>query len=175
MEDKKLGLLKKLESFLTDELNVDEASLFTKEELNAPMDVLRALVTDYGPGLIDVMAEFSFIPFEGPEEVLYLSSILTIKTDVPKDGVSALAGAASRLNFYLPCGAFCVNPSGDMLVFKNTTLLRSDHPDDILFGDMTVAADRLLSVPESYTDLLIKVSEGKLLLNDFINTLPGQE
>ena len=54
MEDRKLELLKKLEKSFADDPDIEEVSVFTKEELNAPMDVLRMLVTDYGPGLIDV-------------------------------------------------------------------------------------------------------------------------
>ena len=172
MEDRKLELLKKLEKSFEDDPDIEEVSLFTKEELNAPMDVLRMLVTDYGPGLIDVLAEFSFIPFEGEAEVWYFSSVVTIKNNIPKDAVSALAGAAARLNFFLPYGSFGINPSGDTLAFKNVTLIKTADPDKNVLESMELAVDRALFIPEGYSELLIGVAEGRVLLSDFIDSLP---
>ena len=94
--ERKRQLLTKLEEFFKDDEDVEEVSLFTAQELEAPMDVLRAFLSDYGPGRIDVLAEFSFLPFEGPEEVLYFSAVLTIMSEMPKDAVPAVAGAIAR-------------------------------------------------------------------------------
>lgn len=172
MEERKFKLLKQLEAFFKEDETVEEASLFTKEELETPMDIVRALLTDYGPGLMDVLAEYSFIPFEGPQEVWYFSSIITIKMDVPKDGVSALCGAISRLNFYLPYGAFCINAAGDLLIYKSVTAIRTDHNDKEIYENMELSADTALLVAEEHTDMLVKVANGTMLLDDFIDTLP---
>ena len=172
MADRKQKLLKRLEDFFKNDEDIEEASIFTAKELGTPMDMLRVLVTGYGPGLMDVLAEFSFLPLEGPDEVWYFTSIITIKDDIPEDGVSPLAGAISRLNFYLPYGEFCINAKGDLLIFKSMTVLRADHDDDKLYEDIELAADRALLSAEGYTDLLIRVSDGRMLLNDFIDALP---
>ncbi|MCR5747861.1 MAG: hypothetical protein K6G03_09140 [Lachnospiraceae bacterium] len=172
MEEKKRKFLTQLEKFFKDDEDVEEVSLFTKEELGTPMDVLRALLTGYGPGMIDVLAEFSFLPIEGADEVWYFNTVITIMTNVPKDGASALAGAISRLNFYLPYGGFCLSPDGTMLTYKSVTALRTDHPEKKLYEDIELSADTALLVPENYTYLLIKVAEGSMLLSEFIDTLP---
>ena len=172
MGDRKLELLKKLEKSFADDPDIEEVSVFTKEELNAPMDVLRMLVTDYGPGLIDVLAEFSFIPFEGEAEVWYFSSVVTIANNIPQHAVSSVAGAVSRLNFLLPYGSFGINPAGDTLVFKNVTLIKTADPDKNILDNMELAVDRALFIPESHTDLLIGIAEGRVLLSDFIDSLP---
>ncbi len=51
MDEKKRELLTQLEKFFKEDEDVEEASLFTKEELGTPMDIVRVLVTGYGPGL----------------------------------------------------------------------------------------------------------------------------
>ena len=171
-EQRKSGLLKQMEDFFQSDEGVEEASIFTAEELGTPMDMLRIFVTDYGPGLIDILGEFSFIPFEGPQEVWYFSSVLTIMTGIPKDGVSSLAGAISRLNFYMPYGCFAISPDGDMLVYKAVTAVRADHDDKVIYEDIELSADKALTFAENYTDLLIKVADGGMPLKDFIDTLP---
>ncbi len=171
-QEKQREYLKRLERFFSEDPDIEQVSLFTMEELDAPMDMLRAIVTDYGAGLTDVLAEFSFIPFPGPQEVWYFSSTLTIKEDISKYGVSALSGAVARLNFYLPYGCFAVNPEGNMLIYKAVTAIRSDHDEEKIYEDIELSADTALLIPESYTDLLVKVAEGTLLLQDFIDSLP---
>lgn len=171
MADRKKALLEKLELFYKDDEGIEEASLFTGEELGTPMDVLRLLVRDYGPGLMDVLAEFSFLPTEG-DEVWFFNAVLTILTDVPKEAVPALSGAISRLNFYLPFGAFCISSDGSMLSYKAVTALRASHDDENIYENLEVAAESALLVPEQYTYTLEQIANGSLLMNDFIKMLP---
>lgn len=173
MKDRKKALLKKLEGFFKEDEDIEEVSLFTKEELGTPMDVLRVFVTGYGPGLIDILAEYSFLPLPGEaEEVWYFSSVITIETDIPREGAAALANAAARLNFYLPYGSFCLSTDGSMLIYKSVTALRTDEKDDTLYKDIELSADTALFVPESYTDILIRIADGSLPVSEFIATLP---
>ena len=172
MADRKQALLKRLEGFFKEDETIEEASLFSAEELGTPMDMVRVLVTDYGPGLTDILAEYSFIPFEEADEVWYFSSVLTIDTDIPKEGVSALSCAIAKLNFYLPYGNFALSGDGRMLVYRSVAALRSDSDDEALYKDIELAADTALLVPEQYVELLSQVADGSLLLNDFLSTLP---
>ncbi len=173
MAERKQALLKRLEGFFKEDETIEEASLFTADELGTPMDVLRVLVMDYGAGLTDILAEYSFIPFEGDDdEVWYFSSVLTIDTDIPKEGVSALSCAIAKLNFYLPYGNFALSGDGKMLVYRTVTALRSDADDENLYKDIELAADTAILVPEQYVQLLSQVADGSLLLNDFLSTLP---
>ncbi|MBO6137613.1 MAG: hypothetical protein J6O71_03280 [Lachnospiraceae bacterium] len=172
MSERKKQLLKRLEEFFKNDEGAEDASIFTAEELGTPMDMLRVLVTGYGPGLIDVLAEYSFIPFEGPEEVLYFSSVITIMTDIPKDGVIPLSAATARLNFFLPYGSFCISGDGKMLVYKSVAALRADHDDKKLYEDIELAADTALLAAEDHSFLLMQVAEGELLLEDYLAGLP---
>ena len=172
MSDRKKQLLNRLENFFKNDEDVEEASIFTAEELGTPMDMLRVLVSGYGPELIDVLAEYSFIPFEGADEVWYFSSIITIMTDIPEDGVLPLSAAIARLNFFLPYGSFCISRDGKMLVYKSVTALRADHDDKTLYEDIELAADTALLAAEDQSFLLMQVAEGELLLEDYLAGLP---
>ncbi len=172
MEERKRKLLKRLEEYFVKEESVEEVSLFTKEELNTPMDMLRALTTEYGSYLIDVLAEFSFLPLEGKQEIWFFNSGITRMTNVPKKKVHELGSAISRLNFYLPYGSFALSPDGKMLIYKSVTALKADEDDDKLFEDIRLSADLALFFPEGQTGLLIDVAEGDLSLGDYIRTLP---
>ena len=173
MEERKRNLLKQLETFFKEDEDIEEASLFTGEELEAPMDVLRVLVTGYGPALIDVLAEYSFIPMPGEvQEVWYFSCVLTIETDIPREGAVALSNAIARLNFYMPYGGFCLSPDGKMLTYKSVMVLRSDEKDETLYKDMELSADTALLIPENFTDSLLRIADGRLPLREFIEMLP---
>jgi hypothetical protein len=173
MEERKRDLLKRLEKFFKEDEDIEEASLFTKEELETPMDVLRVLVTGYGPALIDVLAEYSFIPMPGEvQEVWYFSSVLTIETDIPREGAAILANAIARVNFFLPYGGFCLSPDGSMLTYKSVTALRADENDETLYKDIELSADTALLVPENFTDSLLRIIDGRLPLSEFMAMLP---
>ena len=173
MEERKRNLLKRLESFFKEDEDIEEASLFSAEELEIPVDMLRVLVTGYGPQLIDILAEYSFLPLPGEaDEVWYFSSVLTIETDIPREKAAALSNAIARLNFFMPYGGFCLSPEGDMLTYKSVTALRSDEQDDTLYKDIELSADTALLVPENYTDSLLRILDGRLSLSEFIEMLP---
>ena len=102
MDDRKRKLLKELENFFREDEDIDEASLFTAEELEAPMDMLRVLVTGYGPGLIDILAEYSFIPLPSEsDEIWYFSSVFTLdmlKAVMKTKGISEPRGYDMELS-----------------------------------------------------------------------------
>ncbi len=172
MEERRRNLLKKLEGFFQEDEDIEEVSLFEAKELNTPMDMVRALVTGYGPKLMDILAEFSFLPLGGEDEVWYFTSILTILTEIPPEAVPAVSGAIAKLNFYLPYGNFALSTDGEMLIYRSVAALRSDHDDQILYDDIELSADTALLIAESYTGLLSDVAEGSLLLDDFVAMLP---
>ncbi len=171
MDERKQKLLKQLEAYFQNNEDTEDVSLFTKEELGTSMDVLRALITDYGTDLTDVLAEFSFLPLQNTE-VLYFNTVLTIRVDVPNEGVTALSGAVSKLNFYLPYGSFAISRDGSILIYKSCTAFPSDWDDKELYELIETSADTALSVAESYIGLLSDVADGKMSLSEFLDTLP---
>ncbi len=172
MNEKKSKLLKKLEAYFQSDENIEEASLFTGEELGMPTDMLRIIVCDYGPALMDVLGEFYFLPLKEDDEVWYFTSVITIKSDLPPEGTPALAGAISKLNFYLPYGAFCMSADGSLLAYKSVVPVKAADTEKQLYSQIELNADTSLLIPESYTDLLARVADGRLLLKDFLSMLP---
>ncbi|MCR5023793.1 MAG: hypothetical protein K6A90_05605 [Lachnospiraceae bacterium] len=172
MKERKKALIERLETFFKNDESVEEVSRFTGEELGTKMDVLRVLVPDYGAGLLDILAEYSFLPVEGPEEVMYFTSVLTLMINIPEEAVPALSIAISKLNFFLPYGNFCLSKDGTVLVFKTVSALKSDHDDEKLYEDIELSADTALLIPENYLYPLQQVADGTLLLKDFLETLP---
>jgi hypothetical protein len=171
MDERKQQLLKQLEAYFQNDEDIEDISLFTKEELGTSMDVLRALITGYGADLTDVLAEFSFLPFQNTE-VLYFNTVITIRLDVPQEGVTALSGAVSKLNFYLPYGNFAISCDGSILIYKSSTAFPSDWDDNKLYELIETSADIALSVAESHIGLLSDVADGKMSLSEFTDTLP---
>lgn len=171
MDERKLELLKRLEAYFNEDEDIEETSIFTKDELETPMDVLRTLITDYGSNLTDVLVENSFLPLE-ETEVLYFNTIITIKADVPAEGVPSLSSAIAKLNFFLPYGAFSINADGSMLVYRSTDAILSKDDDDKLYEQMELSADTAILVAEGYAGQLSDVADGALLLSDFLDTLP---
>jgi hypothetical protein len=171
MDERKLELLKQLEAYFKNDEGTEDISIFTKEELGTSMDVLRALITDYGTELTDVLAEFSFLPLQDTE-VLYFNTVLTIRVDVPKEGVAALSGAVSRLNFYLPYGSFAISSDGSLLIYKSCSAFPSNWDGQKLYELIETSADTALFVAESHIGTLSDIADGKMSLSEFIDTLP---
>ena len=76
MNKKKRELLNLLVSELEDAEDMEQTSLFTAEELNAPADAVRTLINEVGTEFISVLGEFFFLPYED-EEVLYFATAMT--------------------------------------------------------------------------------------------------
>ena len=58
--EEKRNLLNRLAGELGQAEDVERASLFTAEELEAPMDVVRCLITETGADLLDLLVVFLF-------------------------------------------------------------------------------------------------------------------
>ena len=98
--------------------------------------------------------------------------MLTIETDIPREGAAILANAIARINFFLPYGGFCLSPDGSMLTYKSVTALRADENDETLYKDIELSADTALLVPENFTDSLLRIIDGRLPLSEFMAMLP---
>ena len=84
MNEKKRKMLNVLIEELDESEDFEEISLFTAEELGAPADIARALISDVGSELIDVLGEFLFMPYED-EEMLYFTSVITLTDEIMAD------------------------------------------------------------------------------------------
>ena len=114
MSDKRNELLKIINEQLQDAEDFEEVSLFTKDELDAPVDIVRGMLTEVGTELVSVLAEFFFLPYED-EEMLYFTSAITVTDEILKDELVDISMAVARINFDLPCGGFSIGPDGESL------------------------------------------------------------
>ncbi len=107
MNEKKRELLNALCSELEKVEYLEQTSLFTADELEAPADVVRTLINEIGTEFISVLGEFFFMPYED-EEVLYFATAITVSEDIPSDCRMDLEARSDRRR-QKACGrTFCL-------------------------------------------------------------------
>ena len=172
MKEKKRNLLKMLAEELLLSEDIDRAEFFTAEELEAPVDITRAVVTDLGAELISVLAEFYFMPFEN-EDMLYFSNVITITDDIRDDEKADLALAVAGLNYHLPCGCFALNDTADMLVYRYTVPILADQDEAAIKKIMLTSVDAAINTADSFESYLMLVLEGNMTPEEMIKMIKG--
>ena len=172
MGERELELLKGLMGHLEGNEEVDQVSLFTAEELNAPMPVVRAFLPGFGASGLEVLAEFFFLPGAEGDPTLRFSSVLTITNILPQDRLPEVDTAVARLNCYLPVGAYCVNRGGSHLLYKLVIPMGREWTKASQERMVCLAAEEALLTPRGTAGLLVSVALGELSLGDFLESLP---
>lgn len=172
MEERKRRLLEGLWEQLKEQEFIGEGSLFTADELGAPMDVLRAEIAEFGVELTSVLGEFFFIPLDD-EGILYFSVVITLLNEAPKEAAADIAAAASRLNYYLPCGAYALGNDDRTLVYRNTLPLSADISDEALLKCMFTAADVAVGAAEGTEGSLRLVIKNEISVEEMVAMLTG--
>lgn len=167
MEERKLDLLKSLEKEFKDAGDIGEVSIFTAKELDAPMDVLRAEIAEFGSDLTSVLGEFFFLPFE-ETEVIYFSTVITITGNLPNEIVPEITSAIARLNYYLPCGCFAVGEDDRNLVFRFTVPLRGDAKQKDQEADISIAANTAVLTAERFEGYLKLIIKNEITVDEMI-------
>ncbi len=172
MTDRQKELLEALEEILNENEHTGEVSMFTAEELGAPMDILRAELTEFGPDLESVLAEFFFIPAEN-EDTMFFTTVITLSSTVPKEAVPDVAAAAARIDYYLPAGSFALGENDENLIFRHTALI--DRGDDIKHQTAAVSKASLtsFSVAASFFGYLLMVMKDEITVEEAVNMLKG--
>lgn len=165
-------LLRSLADGLADAEDFEEVSLFTKEELDAPVDVVRGLIPEIGTEQISVLTEFFFMPFED-EDMLYFSSVITVTDEIAQEEVADLSLAVARINFDLPCGSFSVSPDGESLVYKYTVPVPGSVDESIQKDIMLTSIDAAINVVDRFEGYLALALEGNLSTKDLVKLLHG--
>ncbi|MCR5000441.1 MAG: YbjN domain-containing protein [Lachnospiraceae bacterium] len=129
MDNKTTELLRALENSLKGEEGIGELSIFTAEELGAPMDILRVEISGFGVDFVSVLGEFFFMPFE-ETDILYFTSVITITGTLEKDAVPDMTEAVSRMNYYLPFGCFAIGEEDKNLIYKYTVPVMSENDEE---------------------------------------------
>ncbi|MBR1876373.1 MAG: hypothetical protein IJ805_04625 [Lachnospiraceae bacterium] len=156
---------KKLLNAFVEEINNDEqisdASLFDADELGIEASVARCAINELGFDLMTVLGEFFFLPYE-KEEMLYFSAVITIADEYDKSVLKDLEAAVSRINSFLPVGAFSTGPDGKTLVYRYTIPVPGDMKQKDQLSLMLTASDDAISVSDIYMGYLLLVMAGDL-------------
>ena len=169
MEDsKKSKLLEELKKKLEESGNFGEMSVFTAKELDAPMDILRAEIPEFGSDLVSLLGEFFFLPIEDEGRV-YFSTVITLMTNVPKETVPDIADAAARLNFYLPCGCFALGDDDKNLIYRFMMPISENEkkPQDTMY----MAADTAIGVADRFERYLKPVIKNELTTKEMVDMI----
>ena len=168
---------KKLLTAFTKEIgeseDIRDASVFTAEELGIEADVVRCAITELGLELIDVLGEFFFYPYED-EEVLYFSSVITIADEYDENAMSDLEAAVSRINAFLPCGAFTTGAEGKNLIYKYTIPVMADMKEKDQLRSMLTAANAAITTADTYMGYLVLVIGGDVTPEEMMEAVLGK-
>lgn len=147
--------------------------LRSAEGENLPTDILTTLHRNFGRDLDEAMGEFYFFPVPGEDTpVLYFSSVINLTEDVEEEFREDVAKAVSVLNFYLECGAFVMNPQGNLLAFKFISPILADLDDTQIIAAANVNVGHSLQISERYADCLLRLCDGRETLEHFMELMP---
>ena len=166
-------LLEMLMDELKDAEEIQDMSLFTAEELESPMDVVRAMIVEMGTELTDALGEFFFLPLENAEMLYFVSSILILE-DIPVDRQTDLAVAAAGLNALIPCGSFAMGEDGASLVYRYTIPVPAELDEAVQRTMLLTAVDTAIQEVDRFSSFLMLVAEGELNVEDMKDIL-GKE
>lgn len=156
-QEREHNLLTQLEKELSSDF--EEMSLFTAEELETEMDVLRVLETGYGSALTEALGEFFFRP-SADEDMMMFSAVITLTNQLDKKYTPLLAHGISMLNFYLPCGGFAINSPETTLVYRLNQVVYTSMSDEEMLRQMKTCVSLAFAAPEQYVGMLLKMAEG---------------
>jgi len=169
-KEKKIKLLEALIRELQESEEIQDMSLFTEEELDAPVDVARAMIVEMGTELVDVLGEFFFLPLEN-EEVLYFVSSITVMEEIPLDKQMDLAIAVARLNSLIPCGAFAMGNGGENLIYRYTVPVSAELDEEVKMTMLLTAVDTAIQEVDRFIAFLMLVAAGELSVDDMMSLL----
>ena len=171
MKQKKLALLKRLEQDFSTFEDHEDFSIFTSEELGTEMDVLRGMHVEFSSEMIDVLGEYFFLPLP-TEEIWYFTSVITITDHLQELFLEEMGATISRLNYYLPTGAFVLGgETGRSLLYRYTIPVVAAHGEDMQFDMLRSAADAAFYSAEAFAGYLVLLNQGKISAMDIISAI----
>ena len=152
-------LLERLRDSLQEELVICE--ILEAENENEP-EVLRVLFDSLGQDNEEgILGEFFFFPLGSDEDaVQHFSAVLTIADEIDKDKLPGLFETMSHINFSVPCGSFCIDQEGEVLIYRLTTPLSVNMKGDELFEQMNICMTNAIICTDMYVDILLQGVNG---------------
>ncbi len=178
MENRKEELLRTLYARLEGYEDFSRTAYFKADELNAPMDVIRAMIPEFGSELTDVLGEFFFLPIgeedakaaalDGTDELWFFTTVITVSDSLPPDSAEEIAATVARLNYMLPCGCYAMGNTDSTLVYRmSVPILANDEPDK-QERELVSAVNLALMTAERFVGYLVLIAEGKMSCGEFL-------
>ena len=171
MDEKKRRLLEAFAKELEEAEDVEQMSLFTKEELDTPADIQRCLITEMGTKLSTVLGEFFFMPFED-DEMLFFSTVMTISDEIGEDRRRDLEAASALIDSVIPCGCFAI-ADGNRLVYRYTVPFFSDDDEKKQVTMMLTAANAAIETADRFLGYLSLVADENMAPEDMMDIVTG--
>lgn len=145
------------------------------DDKELPMDVLTVALEDFSPKGNEWYAEFAFLPLQNAaENTAYISAAITMNGEMDLRASDNVAWLISRLNHYLPYGAFSVNDEGNLLAYKLCVPVIDNGNDDELFNSLNLIASHALELVDDCGGLLEAVIEDDITPDEAINQFLGR-
>ena len=160
MSEEKRKLLNRFAETINDGEDIEDASVFTAEELGTPMDVVRCRISEAGADLVDMLGECYFLPVEGDD--LSVFTIMVTVIDEMKEETRFLADAAARLNYFLPVGGFGIDDDDNGLVYKYSVHILNSLSDEDKMTTMLTAFNAAVGVIDKFEGCLMLVATGEM-------------
>lgn len=144
-----------------------------KKEKEEDAEILRVLFDELGYETEEgALGEFAFLPVYSEEEkVQYFSSAIIIADTIVEQNLSKLYEAMSTINFYIQCGAFCIDKDKQILAYKMTTPLPIGLSKDALYEQVNICMGNSVAVTDQYCDLVLRVNAGVLDIPDMLKEM----
>ncbi len=128
------------------------ATIVKKGEENNEYDILVCRHDKLGGGS-DVMGQYFFPNYDGPENVMYFCAMLTIKEDLTEEDIKRLSPKVTSINEQTVCGHFVIYPEIG-LVYKLTIPISENFNEDDLYEEINITAAHAISICASFKGLL---------------------
>ena len=172
MSDRQKELLEALEAQLKEDDDFGEMSIFTAKELDAPVDILRTELPEFGPDLVSVLGEFFFLPTDD-EDILVFTTCISLSNSVPPEAAPDVAAALARLNYLLPCGCFALGNEDRNFVYKNTAILSVNDSKDEQLKEISRSVDASLGSAETFFSYILPVLKNDITVEEMVGMLNG--
>ncbi|HHV11377.1 MAG TPA: hypothetical protein GXX75_13995 [Clostridiales bacterium] len=149
-----------------------EAAILRDPMKDIPTHMLNVLHTELGYGEEEVMGEYYFLPLAGENKYHLFSSVLTLTEEMPDNRYDILGQAANALNFFLPVGSLVFSRAEGIMAYKYTSLIPVEATIEealkVIDGNIGLS----LHIVDQYVDQLMKLMQGDIEWEDFLDILP---
>ncbi len=122
--------------------------------------ILHILLEDFAMDGLTATLECFFLPNMEGEEIQVFTTLITLAGNITPEEAGELVSAVGFMDFFLPFGAFTLDPVGRRLVYKASSAMPLPLKEEEMKDRADFALSMAIQVAEDYGPYLIEVSEG---------------